>query len=147
MLWIMAKTQGVAYWSKKLIGTGGVLNEYVKWRDAIQVVDGKPICPCITCGKLVSGTNLHAGHWISRVHKATAYDEYNIASQCGYPCNKFRNGEPQVYEAKLRALYGDVKVDEMKSTIGTLRKWKPYELEELYNYYKSALAEIKGVRQ
>lgn len=139
--------KGIAYWEKKLIGQNGILNEYVKWRDATEVEDGKPVCSCITCGRRISGTNLHAGHWISRRHKWTAYDEFNIHAQCGFPCNKYRNGEPQIYERELRLRYGDEKVDEMLSTVGKIRKWKPYELEELYNYYKQALKEIKEIRQ
>lgn len=142
----MATKTGIAYWDKKLIGQNGVLNQYVKWRDAIAVEDGKPICACITCGKRIAGTNLHAGHWISRRHKATAYNEFNLHAQCGFPCNKFRNGEPQIYERKLRQLYGDELVDDMLQSVGSIRKWKPFELEALYHEYRRALKFMQEVR-
>lgn len=133
--------KGLKYWEKKLIGQGGILNEYVKRRDAVDFTeDGKPICICITCSNKIQGTNLHAGHWISRRHKATAFMEENIHAQCGFPCNKYNHGEPQIYERKLREMYGDEKVEQMLATVGVTKKWKPYELEELYYYYKDKLS-------
>jgi len=139
----MVKTKGVAYWGNKLIGSGGVLNEYVKWRDSTDLTEeGKPIAPCITCGKLVSSHSLHAGHWISRRHKGVAYDPHNLHAQCA-GCNKWNNGEPQMYEDVLREMYGDKEVDRIRSWVGKVRKWKPYELEELYNQYKEKLKDVR----
>jgi hypothetical protein len=138
------KTKGISYWDKKLIGTGGVLNEYVKWRDATDFTpEGKPIAPCITCKSPVKGSNLHAGHWVGRRHKGVAYDEHNVHAQCGMPCNKYRSGEPQMYEDELREMYGDEEVDRIRSWVGKVRKWTPTELEELYHEYKQKLEELK----
>lgn len=146
----MAKTkkQGISYWDKKLIGNGGVLNEYVKWRDAIRIETDPntgrryPIATCITCKHEVAGRNLHAGHWVSRRHKGVAYDEHNIHAQCGRPCNKDRNGEPQMYEDELRLMYGDEETDRIRSWVNKPRKWTPVELEELYNHYKKKLQDL-----
>lgn len=146
------KTKGIAYWTEKLIGSkppGGVINRYVKWRDSIDVYTdpgtGKryPIAPCITCKTPVMKQNLHAGHWISRRHKGVAFDEHNIHAQCGRPCNKDRNGEPQMYEDELRLMYGDEETDRIRSWVGKIRKWTPAELEDLYNEYKEKLKEYQ----
>jgi hypothetical protein len=136
----VAKTKkGVAYWKKKLIGPGGVLNEYVKWRDAHAITeDGKPIANCITCGRAASGRSLHAGHWISRRYVATAYMEENVHAQCA-GCNKYGNGEPQKYREFLIDFRGQDVVDELEATYKQIKKWKPHELEELYNDYKIML--------
>lgn len=140
--------KGVAYWDKKLIGNGGVVNNYVKWRDATSVfydeVTGKayPIAPCITCKKPAMKLSLNAGHWISRRNKGVAYDEHNLHAQC-VGCNKYRNGEPQIYEDELRRLYGDEETDRIRSWVGVTKKWKPYELEEMYNDYKKKLEIVK----
>lgn len=139
----MVKKQGVSYWGKKLIGTGGVLNEYVKYRDAVRIENGKPVAPCITCKQEVSSYNLHAGHWISRKHKGVAYDEHNLHAQCG-GCNKWGNGEPQMYEDELRLMYGDEETDRIRSWVGKVRKWTPAELEDLYNEYKQKLEDLKS---
>jgi len=136
------KKQGIKYWDKKLIGTGGVLNEYVKWRDAIRIADGKPVAICITCKRECSSHNLHAGHWISRRWKGSAYDVRNLHAQCG-GCNHWGNGEPQMYEDELRDLYGDDVVSEIRSWVGKTRKWKPFELEEMYHHYRGELDKLK----
>lgn len=140
------KKKGVMYWDKKLIGTGGVINEYVKWRDAIDFTpEGKPIALCITCKAPVKGTNLQAGHWVGRRHKGVAYDEHNIHPQCGMPCNKYRAGEPQIYEDELRLLYGDKEVERIRSWVGKPRHWTPQELEELHAEYKIKLQKLKSI--
>lgn len=141
----MSKKTGVAYWSKKLIGNGGVLNEYVKWRDAVDNENGKPIAECITCGKRVSGANLHAGHFASRRFKRVAYDEQNLHAQCAY-CNKWLNGNPIIYRKRIKELYGKETLARLERAVTQPPKvWKPYELEELYNKYKGLLAELKRV--
>lgn len=144
----MAK--GISYWDKKLIGTGGIVNEYVKWRDAVRVETdpdtGKeyPVAPCITCKREVVGRNLHAGHWIGRTHKGAAYDEHNVHAQCGRPCNKDRSGEPQKYEDALLEMYGEEEVARLRAWTYKTRVWTPAELEELYNDYKQKLAALKN---
>lgn len=135
----MSKTKGVAYWKKKLIGNGGVVNEYVKWRDAHDITEnGKPVARCFTCGKEVSGSNLHAGHYISRRYAATAYSEENIHAQCAY-CNRFGNGEPQKYREHLIDFRGLDVVKDLEKKMKETRKWSPPELEEMYNDYKVML--------
>lgn len=138
----MAK-KGVAYWKKKLIGNGGVLNEYVKYRDAHDLTEnGKPIAYCVTCGKEASGVNLHAGHYISRRYTSTAYSEENVHAQCA-GCNKYGNGEPQKYREFLVDFRGEDVVKDLEKKMKETRKWTPQELEELYNDYKVMLEDAK----
>lgn len=135
----MGKRKGLSYWDKKLIGVGGVVNEYVKLRDAVDFdEDGKPIAPCITCGKRVSRHNLQAGHFVSRRHKLRAYDERNIHAQCG-GCNKFGKGETLKYRKVLIELYGEEVVEELEQAQYQTANWKPYQLEELYGEYKEKI--------
>lgn len=149
MGFIMAlkKRKGISYWEKKLIGSGGVLNEFVKYRDAIGFTPaGKPICICITCGKKVSGQNLHAGHFISRRYKKVAYDERNINAQCGVPCNDKRigKGEPLKYRRKLIEIYGEEEVKELEDAqYSTGKHWTPSQLEEKFNYYSKKVKELE----
>lgn len=141
----MPKKKGTAYWTKKLIGNGGVLNDYVKWRDAVDNINGKPISECITCGKQVSGVNNQAGHYISRRIRRVAFDEHNVHSQCSY-CNRFLNGNPVIYRRKIIELYGQKELDRLERAVTqTGKSWKPFELEELYNDYKQRLKDISKV--
>jgi hypothetical protein len=140
----MVKKKGVAYWDKKLIGNGGILNTYVKYRDAIMFTpEGKPIAECITCGKEVSGHSLHAGHFIGRRHKKAAYDERNINGQCA-GCNKWGKGEVLKYRKALIEMYGKPVVEELEQAqYSSGKHWTPVQLEEKYNYYKEMVKEYK----
>ncbi len=64
---------------------------YIRLRDA----DNKGIITCITCGAkhFWKGTNqVNAGHFMSRKHNATKYDEMNVHGQC-VACNKYGYGK------------------------------------------------------
>lgn len=58
-------------------------------------------------------------------------------------CNKWGNGEPQMYEDEIRLMYGDEEVDRIRGWVHKTRKWTPMELEEKFNYYKEKLKEYK----
>lgn len=139
----MAKTKGVSYWDNKLIGIGGVLNDYVKYKYAIDHTDqGKPICVCVTCKKRVSGYNLQAGHWQSRRHKSVAYDLHNLHPQCGY-CNQHMAGNYPKYEDYIVQKYGPAERDRLRQGAYQTKKWNPVELEDMYYHYKKKLNELK----
>lgn len=143
----MAKTKGVKYWSNKLIGNGGILNEFVKYNHAVDFTElGKPICVCVTCSKIVSGVNLHAGHWQSRRHKAVAYDEKNLHPQCAN-CNKWLNGNYPRYEDYILKTYGEEERDRLRQGAYKVKKWTPEELEDMYYFYKKKVREIKDYHE
>lgn len=141
----MGVKKGISYWDKKLIGNGGVLNEFVKYRDAVEFTkEGKPIAACITCGREVSGNSLHAGHFIGRRHKKVAYDERNLNAQCA-GCNKWNNGEPLKYRRALLEMYGKSVVEELEQAqYETGKHWTPAQLEEKYKLYKEKVKEYKA---
>ncbi len=134
------------YWDKKLIGNGGVINNYVKLRDSELTTDGdrtengKPIARCITCDKLASGHNLHAGHYITRARKATAYDLHNVHAQCSY-CNKWRNGESAIYKMKIVDRYGEEELIRLENQMLGGASWTLQELEELHSEMKEKIRE------
>ena len=51
-------------------------------------------CTCVTCGKVGDWKNggMQAGHFMSRKHYSTRWDERNVKPQCA-GCNVFRYGE------------------------------------------------------
>lgn len=112
------------------------VEEYVRWRD---------LHTCVTCGasfKRGERTLLHGGHYISRKHLATRWDEQNIHAQCA-SCNmKQAHDDPFVkgnYEKFLVDQYGEFIVDHLKQksrkVFRPTRSWIESEIE----IYKKAL--------
>lgn len=97
---------------------------------------------CFTCGKYEKGKNMHGGHFVSRRHNATLFDERNVHAQCA-ACNMFRNGEPHVYAQKLIKTHGldwfEKLIEDSKQT----KKFTVSELRDLCEKYKPPKAEIK----
>ena len=58
------------------------------------------ICTCVTCGKESHWKDIQAGHFISRKHYSTRWDERNCLPQC-VGCNVFKYGEQYKYSLYL----------------------------------------------
>ena len=100
--------------------------------------DNEGYCKCITCGKklLWKGTRkLHAGHFVSRHHVLTRYDERNVKPQCD-SCNKYHGGEIALFGAKLRDIYGKEITDELVFKGNQVAKWTHDDYQEIYEIYK-----------
>lgn len=54
--------------------------------------DNNGFCTCITCHKVFFWKEIQAGHFVSRKHNATKYDEDNVWPQCVH-CNIFLHGD------------------------------------------------------
>lgn len=73
---------------------------------------------CCTCGKYIlkDKTNMHAGHFISRKHYSTRWDEQNVHAQCA-GCNlKQSFGDIETitkYESFLKLKYGGQIIDDL----------------------------------
>ncbi len=55
---------------------------------------------CFTCGRVHHYKEMDAGHYMSRRHKATKYDENNVRGQCVH-CNRDLSGNIGEYERAL----------------------------------------------
>ena len=73
-----------------------VFSKYIRLRDA----DQEGYCRCATCGEKTHWTKIQAGHFISRKHYATRWDERNVHAQC-VACNVFKYGEQYKYSLYL----------------------------------------------
>lgn len=67
---------------------------------------------CITCGIKKPVKEMQAGHFVSRRHLATRYDEWNVNCQC-MQCNVFLKGNMVKYAKALMDKYGDNIVREL----------------------------------
>lgn len=55
---------------------------------------------CFTCGVVKLISNMQCGHFVSRAHLATRYDEENVRPQC-VGCNVFGGGKTAVFADNL----------------------------------------------
>jgi 5-methylcytosine-specific restriction endonuclease McrA len=110
-----------------------VFSEYIRRRYAKN-----NISECVTCGKKDHWKNLQAGHFMSRKHYSTRWDEENVEVQC-MACNVYRYGEQYLFAKHL----GQEKADELLAKSRTMVKLKDWELEEMIEIYKKKLLELE----
>jgi len=110
-----------------------VFSEYIRRRYAKN-----GIAKCVTCGKKDHWKNLQAGHFMSRKHYATRWDEDNVEVQC-MACNVYRYGEQYLFAKHL----GEKKADELLAKSRTMVKIKDWELQDMIEIYKKKLLELE----
>jgi len=89
------------------------------------------IAECVTCGKRDHWKNLQAGHFMSRKHCATRWDEDNVEVQC-MACNVYRYGE----QYKFSKYLGEDKADRLLIKSRQVQKFTDGELLDLIDLYK-----------
>ncbi len=90
---------------------------------------------CISCGVKKPIKEMQNGHYISRSHFNTRWDEQNCSCQC-VGCNIFKSGNMPSYTIALQNKYGYEIVKELKKRGDKLRQWKKPELLEMIERYK-----------
>lgn len=96
---------------------------------------------CFTSGKPMKWKDSHAGHFISRRHYATRWDELNVQVQ-SVSENLYNQGNSPVFAKKLAEKYGQEVVDNL--LIKKNNFWSPseFELELLIKLYKQKLEHL-----
>jgi hypothetical protein len=102
-----------------------VFSIYIRRRYAIN-----DIAKCVTCGKEDNWKSLQCGHFMSRKHLSTRWNEDNCQVQCA-GCNVFRYGEQYLYSQYL----GDKLAQELYIESKQIRKFTDVELQEKIDYY------------
>jgi hypothetical protein len=106
-----------------------VFSIYIRRRYAVN-----EIAECYTCGKKDHYKKLQAGHFASRRHYATRWNEYNVQVQC-YGCNIANQGMQFQFGKNLCSQYGDNFADELMIQSKQIRKFTDVELQELIEHY------------
>lgn len=88
------------------------------------------ICTCVTCGKESHWKDIQAGHFISRKHYSTRWDERNVLPQC-VGCNVFKYGEQYKYSLYLGNKLSKKLLIESRNII----KFTNAELEDMIKEY------------
>ena len=113
-----------------------VFSQYIRRKDAID-----EIATCVTCGKKDHWSKLQNGHWASRRHYSTRWDEQNCNVQCA-GCNVFRAGEIYLYTKYLCSQYGENFPEELYIKSQKTVKFTDVDLVEMIEYYNNKLIEL-----
>lgn len=110
-----------------------IFSEYIRRRYA----DHNGICTCVTCGKKDHWKNQQAGHFMSRKHYSTRWNEDNVQVQC-MGCNVYRYGEQYKYGIYL----GSDKADELYLLSHQTIKFSNVDLEDMIEIYLDKLSKL-----
>ena len=94
---------------------------------------------CFTCGTKYpedEGWKIHAGHFITRMHNSTLFDERNVNAQC-YACNIIKRGNAGIYAARLMEKYGEGIINELVKKSQEIKQFTPTELEDMKIRYQA----------
>jgi hypothetical protein len=106
-----------------------VFSQYIRRKDAID-----EIAECVTCGKKDHYKKLQCGHFQSRRHYSTRWDENNVAVQC-YGCNITNQGQQFLFAKYLGLYKAEQMVLKSKQTV----KFTDADLQDMINTYKNKL--------
>ena len=131
----MPKTAKKPTRSKLVKNLDVVFSQYVRLSNA----DSRGFCTCVTCGKQGHWKTggIQAGHFISRKHYSTRWDERNVKPQC-VACNVYRAGEQYKYSLYL----GNNLAEELYSKSKNIVKFTNVELEELISTYSTKVKKL-----
>jgi len=107
-----------------------IFSQYIRLKNS---VDDK--ATCFTCGKVDHWKKLQCGHFQSRKHYSTRWDEINCQVQCA-GCNVFKYGEQYKFSVNLDAKYGKGTAERLHIKAQQIIKISNIELEEMIKNYK-----------
>lgn len=121
-----------------------VFSRYIRLRDAMP--NGYFIC--ISCGRVKPLDQGDAGHYYSRRHMATRFDEDNVNCECRF-CNRFSSDHLVGYRENLIRKIGVQRFALLEVKHNQVKKWSTWELEQLIKYYTALgdkLSKDKGIK-
>ena len=114
-----------------------LFSQYIRRRNADHLGRVK----CFTCGIEKHWKEQQAGHFQSRSHHSTRWDEVNVQVQC-VKCNMFRQGEQYKFGLYLDDRFGDGTAEELENRAKTIVKLNRVDYEEAIERYKQKIKEL-----
>ena len=108
-----------------------IFSQYIRLKNSVNEK-----ATCFTCGKVDHWKKLQNGHFQSRKHYSTRWDEVNCKVQCA-GCNVFKYGEQYKFSVNLDAKYGEGTAEDLSIKAQQIVKISNFELEEMIKKYKS----------
>ena len=106
---------------------------YIRKRDSEEF--GGDYFRCISCGKIKSFAQADCGHYFSRRHMATRYDEDNCHAECKY-CNRFDAEHLENYRRNLIKKIGQKRFDLLSIRKQTKRTITDEEFKILIKHFR-----------
>lgn len=119
-------------------------SRYIRLRDALP----GGCFRCISCGRILPIGQADCGHYQSRRHMSTRFDEDNCHAECRY-CNRFSADHLIGYRANLMRKIGPQRLALLEVKKNAARKWTDFELDELAKTYKrlaDSLQKEEGIK-
>jgi hypothetical protein len=113
-----------------------LFSQYIRKKDSVN-----EIATCYTCGKKDHWKKLQAGHFASRRHYSTRWEELNVKVQC-YSCNIGMQGLQFEFGKRLNKEYGDYTAESLLIKSKRVVKFTDADLIEKIEYYQSLLKDI-----
>lgn len=120
-----------------------VFSQYIRLRDAMP----NGMIRCISCGQLKPYEKFDNGHFHSRTHMSTRFDEDNCHAECKF-CNRFKADHMIGYRENLIRKIGQMRFDKLDWKAHQTKHWTDFELKEMIKYYRAlnkALKKEKGL--
>ena len=114
-----------------------LFSQYIRIRNADHLGRVK----CFTCGVEKHWKEQQAGHFQSRSHHSTRWDEINVQVQC-VKCNMFRQGEQYKFGMYLDQRFGEGTAKELEIRSKTIVKLNRVDYEEAIESYKQKIREL-----
>tara|TARA_R100001463_G_scaffold120475_1_gene176530 strand:- start:102 stop:494 length:393 start_codon:yes stop_codon:yes gene_type:complete len=100
--------------------------------------DDKGYCECVTCNKKVHWYDIQAGHFMSRRHYSTRWDQDNVKPKCK-ACNIFGQGKQYKYSIYL----GKSLSDDLLAKSRQLVKYSVVDLQNMIDFYTNELKALE----
>jgi hypothetical protein len=114
-----------------------IFSLYIRLREATD----EGLVQCFTCGKVrYFKDRMHCGHFQSRRHISTRFDEQNCQVQCA-GCN-WKDGEQFKFSLALDSKYGKGTAEDLLCKAIKTLKIMPHEYKEKISYYKSLVEKL-----
>jgi len=111
-----------------------VFSQYIRRRYAVN-----DIAECITCSKKDHYKKLQCGHFMSRRHYSTRWDENNVGVQC-YGCNITNQGQQYIFSQYL----GDKISENMYIKSKQIVKFVDADLIDMIGYYNIKILALES---
>ena len=111
-----------------------VFSQYIRLRYAKD-----EISECYTCGKKDHYKKQQAGHFASRRHYSTRWNELNVQVQC-YSCNIGQQGLQFEFGKRLNKDYGKDTAEELLIESKKAVKYTDVDLQDMIKHYKEKLS-------
>lgn len=117
-----------------------IFSEYIRLRDTKfwNFEYGR----CISCGRILPWAKLQCGHYHSRIHMNTRFDERNCNAEC-ISCNIYSADHLIGYRKNLIGKIGEKEVDMLDVRAHQSKSFSLFELQLLIKHYEE---EVKKLR-